>query len=388
MEALQPIFLWGLLGLSIPVLIHLWNGRRGKVLDWAAMNWLSTEESQSSRSIKLEQLLLLLVRTLLFLVLVLLAVGFWFDYLGKNEGKPVVHLVIPNPSVEAEFRFELEQALTKGEQVYWFTENLPVYEAGVLPDGKAEPTLIQHALDQLPKRLDSLHIYASGLSGEFGNELLYVPEIPVLHSQTLDNRRNSSARIALDSGRFLGVNESGLLQLILDSAEIPVKNPVYSGSVKFRILSENQETQAQFLAALEAIEEVYGLSFSKVEDGELVVLMDQIPESFAKDKLYLISKSVREIFPGNVNVLAHRAGMNWDEVIEKGLLPSLILEPLVDFLGIHPKEARLSNSQLAQRFIKISESKTAILPNSNSILLILFLALFGLERYLAYRNNL
>lgn len=228
-------------------------------------------------------------------------------------------MVIPNPSVEAEFRFELEQALTKGEQVYWFAENLPVYEAGVLPDGKAEPTLIQHALDQLPKRLDSLHIYASGLSGEFGNELLYVPEIPVLHSQTLDNRRNSSARIALDSGRFLGVNENGLLQLISDPAEIPVKNPVYSGSVKFRILSENQETQAQFLGALEAIEEVYGLSFSKVEEGELVVLMDQIPESFEKDKLYLISKSVREIFPGNVNVLAHRAGMNWDEVIEKGL---------------------------------------------------------------------
>jgi hypothetical protein len=330
----------------------------------------------------------MLVRMLLLLVLVLLAVGFWFDFLDKSEGKPVVHLVAPNPDVESEFRFELEQALAKGEQVYWLAKDLPEYETGGLPNGKADPEMLQSALDQLPIQLDSLHIYTSGHSGELGDQFLYVPEIPVLHTQALDDRKNSAARIALDSGRFLAVNEIGMLQLNSGAEGNPVKNPVYSGPVKYRILLENPEMQAQFKAALEAISEVYGLTFSEVDQGEQVVLTDQIPKSLEKDKPYLITDSGQQIFPKNVKVLSTQAGMNWEEVVEKGLLPGLILEPLVDFLGIHPKEARLSKSQLAQRFIKIPKSKTAIIPNSNSILLILFLALFSLERYLAYRLNL
>ncbi|WP_416171334.1 BatA domain-containing protein [Algoriphagus boritolerans] len=85
MEFLQPIFFWGLLGISVPVLIHLWNGRKGKVLDWAAMNWLNAQASQSSRSFKLEQLRLLVLRVLIWTCLVLLAVGLWFDFLEKKR---------------------------------------------------------------------------------------------------------------------------------------------------------------------------------------------------------------------------------------------------------------------------------------------------------------
>lgn len=386
MEALQPIFLWGLLGLSIPVLIHLWNGRRGRVLDWAAMNWLSGQESQSSRSFKLEQWLLLLVRMLLLALLVLLAVGLWFEFLEKSESKPIVHLVESSSGVESEFRFELEQAIEKGESVYWLSEGLPEYEAGILPEVNTGTFSIQQGLDQVPKNIDSLHFYTSGLLGNDFEEILYVPEIPILHLQTLDGRSYSKAQIELDSSRFLSVNEMGMLQV--NSGVEALKNPVYSGSVGFRFLLEDANKESQFLAALAAITEVYGLSFTEQNEGETLILTAQIPENPEKNKLYLVTESSKQFLPKNIQFLANQTGMNWNEVIEKGLLPGLILEPLVDFLGIHPKETRLSPSQLAHRFVKIPESKTGSLPNANGILLVLFLALFGLERYLAYRTNL
>jgi hypothetical protein len=386
MEFLQPIFFWGLLGISIPIGIHLWNGRRGKVLDWAAMNWLSGQESQSSRSFKLEQLLLLLLRILILTVLVLLAIGLWFDFLEKNDSKSVVHLVEPLERVESEFRFELEQAMEKGESVFWLSEGLPDYEAGEVPEMNQGSSSIQQLLDQLPINLDSLHFYSAGLAGNDLKETLYVPEIPILHLQTLDDRRPSTAQIELDSSEFLSLNELGMLQV--NSGGEASNNLAFSGSVGFRFLLEDAKKQIQFLAAFAAITEVYGLSFTEKSEGEILILTDQIPENPEHNKLYLIAESSKQIFAKNIQSIANQAEMNWEEVIEKGLLPGLILEPLVDFLGIHPREPRLSPSQLAQRFVKIPESKMVISPNLSVILLVVFLLLFALERYLAYRTNL
>jgi len=72
MELLQPIFLWGMLGLSIPLLIHLWNGRQGKTLAWAASQWLPTSKTQPVQSIRLDHWLLLFLRMLLILLIVML----------------------------------------------------------------------------------------------------------------------------------------------------------------------------------------------------------------------------------------------------------------------------------------------------------------------------
>lgn len=385
MEFLQPIFFWGLLGISIPIGIHLWNGRRGKVLDWAAMNWLSGQESQSSRSFKLEQLLLLLLRILIWAILVLLAVGLWFDFLEKSDSKPIVHLVQPNSEVESEFRFEIEQALEKGEQVFWFAEGLPEYKSGQIPEGNLKEFELQKALDLLPNRLDSLHIYSSGLENDFGPNTLFLPEIPVLHVSSLDKRSYSKAKIGLDSTRSLSLNELGLLQV--DSADRK-SDLVYSDRIEVSFSLKNQEKRAQLLAAFEAIKEVSGLTISEVSEGGKLVLTDQIPKTISKQKLYLLVESGNRILPQNVINLENQAGLTWEELIEKGLLPELILEPLVDYLGIHPKEKRLTINQLEQRFVQIPDSKMAALPNSAILLLILFLILFGLERYYAYRLNL
>src|SRR3954466_3688485 len=55
---------------SIPVIIHLLNRRRYRIVDWAAMRFLLAARRQNVRRLRLEQLLLLAVRTLLVVLIV------------------------------------------------------------------------------------------------------------------------------------------------------------------------------------------------------------------------------------------------------------------------------------------------------------------------------
>ena len=54
---------------SVPIIIHLLNRRRFKVVTWAAMRFLLAAQKKNSRRMRLEQLLLLAVRCLLLLLL-------------------------------------------------------------------------------------------------------------------------------------------------------------------------------------------------------------------------------------------------------------------------------------------------------------------------------
>jgi hypothetical protein len=64
----------GALAVSVPIIIHLLNKRKFKVVDWAAMEFLLDAEKKNRRRIRLENLILLLLRCLaVFLIGMLLA---------------------------------------------------------------------------------------------------------------------------------------------------------------------------------------------------------------------------------------------------------------------------------------------------------------------------
>src|SRR4051794_38226631 len=64
---LQPALLWGLTAAGIPILLHLLQRRRYRVRRWAAMEFLRASVRRSSRRLRIEQWLLLLVRTLILI---------------------------------------------------------------------------------------------------------------------------------------------------------------------------------------------------------------------------------------------------------------------------------------------------------------------------------
>ena len=75
--------LWFLAAAAAPVIIHLWNKRRHREIRWAAMQYLLAAIRNNSRRITLEQLILLVIRTL---VVVLLAFAIAEPFLSAQEG--------------------------------------------------------------------------------------------------------------------------------------------------------------------------------------------------------------------------------------------------------------------------------------------------------------
>ena len=60
----DPWILWGVGLGAVPIIIHMLYKRRYKELPWAAMRFLLEAARRNSRRIRLEQLILLMVREL------------------------------------------------------------------------------------------------------------------------------------------------------------------------------------------------------------------------------------------------------------------------------------------------------------------------------------
>ena len=68
------LFVFGAIAVSVPIIIHLLNRRKFRIVDWAAMDFLLEADKKNRRRVRLENLLLLLLRCLaIFLIGLLLA---------------------------------------------------------------------------------------------------------------------------------------------------------------------------------------------------------------------------------------------------------------------------------------------------------------------------
>lgn len=379
MTWVNPVFLWGLLGISVPILIHLWSGRRGKVLFWAATAWLNPQDSQSSRSIKLDHRLLLLIRILLWMAIVFLIVGIWWKGYSTTNQKVAIHAVFPDSELASEFRFELKQAVEKGEKVVWLGESLDEFQEGKIPSEDFNTQNLQKYLDALNAEGDSVHLYLKGSSQELPQSTYWLKSYPVIHLSENLKLEKTGAWIQLDSGKFLGMNSEGNLEI---SRQNPPSNPVLVSpiSVSFQGLEEEKNQVVQ--ASLDAIVEVYGLEFREdaPDKSDLMITSDLNNESI-ENQLVLNINSNDEFS------IYDPIFFSWEEVVQKGMLPEMILQKILTHYGVDPETRKLSKAQITQKFQLIPETKLAKASNSSEIVLVVVLFLFGLERFLAYRSN-
>jgi len=382
MTWIQPIFFLGLIGLIVPIFIHLWNGRKGKIIYRAATAWLNPQESQSSRSVKLDNLLLLIVRILFLVILVLFFVGLWLENLETENSPKVVHLISPERQVEAEFRFELEQALERGDEVYWINNGLEEYDLGSSPNESLSDSWLKKALEDLPFDVDSVHIYLSQKTSLLENKF-WGPKIPILHWAQASSEKDYPIIIQIEGNQFLEISENGILKL--PAGDYPKARNWPEITYHFEDVGENQKSS--FLAAFEALKEVHGFSFQEKEEAELI-FTNRPPNNPKPDVLYFVNGN----FPSSK---FNAASFEFDKVsnplewvIDKGALPEVILSKYLEFKKVIPDSYRLSNSQIQAKFVQIPDSKASLVPNSSEMLLILAVILFGLERHLSFRENL
>jgi hypothetical protein len=102
----QPI-LWGLFAASIPVIIHLLNRRRFRIVDWAATSFLLKASRESRGKKKLKHILILICRTLaIFALIFAVARPLLGGFIGSGSGSVNTVILVLDRSASMETKAE------------------------------------------------------------------------------------------------------------------------------------------------------------------------------------------------------------------------------------------------------------------------------------------
>ncbi|HLF20230.1 MAG TPA: BatA domain-containing protein, partial [Bacteroidota bacterium] len=71
MTFLNPLVFFGLLAAAIPILLHIFSLRKLKTIEFSTLNFLKELQKTKIRRLKIRQILLLILRTLLVVLLVI-----------------------------------------------------------------------------------------------------------------------------------------------------------------------------------------------------------------------------------------------------------------------------------------------------------------------------
>jgi hypothetical protein len=126
MQFTNPIALWGLLGLTLPVAIHLLSRKEGKVIRIGSLRHLHETNTQQFKGIRLNEIVLLSLRSLLILLFVLLLSGLSFEQKTTSEAKWVV--VERGLENHPDVKGQLEKFQTEGYELHWLTSGFPLLQ--------------------------------------------------------------------------------------------------------------------------------------------------------------------------------------------------------------------------------------------------------------------
>ncbi|MFS4417740.1 BatA domain-containing protein [Maribacter sp. 2307ULW6-5] len=158
----KVFYLWGLLGLLVPLIIHLWSKREARTLKVGSIAWLKASPSHRSRSIQLKEWGLLLLRMLLLGTVVMLMAG--PSLRERSSPAPLIYLVSPLLAGQGEWTPVLD-SLKERAAVRLLAKGFPEWEGGVTQKEVRQPP---HYLQLVPEMealaADSIVVFVQGLA--------------------------------------------------------------------------------------------------------------------------------------------------------------------------------------------------------------------------------
>lgn len=121
-QLLNLIWLIGISGIIIPLLIHLWNVKKGKTLRIGSISLLGESSRQKASSLRLLDLLLLLLRCLLIIFAsLLLAEPVWISKKNTDQQKGWILVEEENfPETYSHFQKEIDSLIQAGNELHLF----------------------------------------------------------------------------------------------------------------------------------------------------------------------------------------------------------------------------------------------------------------------------
>ncbi len=225
MSFMNPSYLWALIGLLVPIAIHLWSKKEGKTIKVGSIEHFSEEDSRQSRSIGLSEILLLMLRMAIITLVAFIMAGPQLNVERSNT--PVTYFFEPSLLQDGIIDQAMIDSLQVRGSVKLLQEGFPDYEEDI-HDGELEkaPKYWQLAQAMETIQTDSIVVFANALSrGLIGKR----PSIRTnINWIVLDNGKTSSsiieARRTGDSIQFLtAVSNGRMLRFLKD--KVSVNNP-------------------------------------------------------------------------------------------------------------------------------------------------------------------
>ncbi|MFD2825531.1 BatA domain-containing protein [Leeuwenhoekiella polynyae] len=169
----NPLYLWALLGLAVPVAIHLWSKSEGKTIQVGSISMFQESETTQSNSLHLNEWILLLLRMLAVALLVFILAEPFAKAQTKKED--LVYLVEPGLLELQSFKLVLD-SLAEKQEVKLLQKDFSTY--------KPEDTLVDNSTInywQLVQELQELQadrivVYSQSLAKGLKGKRPEIPE--------------------------------------------------------------------------------------------------------------------------------------------------------------------------------------------------------------------
>jgi hypothetical protein len=373
MEFINPFMFWSSLAVAIPIIFHFWHQKKGKLLNWAATSWLIEKNLQQSRGIRLENILLLLLRCLLLIMLSFFLSKPIFNWLNSNDLAKKVHLVQANSLLVNNYKFELEEAKKRGEKIYWINSKTEQLDdiSKMLSSQEFNALMFQSSINKVfqknPKEQFELYFINNKSLSEVSN--IFVPNKFSLH--TIIDSLNIPAKPYLEfsNKRKLFINASNQLSSAsqLEGNGKFEQKSAHSGAINILVKTQNKVEKQAIEAALKALIQIY----------QIAITIDF--EKISEKKYDLV-----------ISFSSWRGGGGdrcFGEVIN-GQLPEYLGEILIKHYQLKATQKPLSLQQLNSLF-KISQNHSKVSKESSfsKVILLFFIIILGVERWVALRKN-
>lgn len=394
MQFLQPALLWGTLALAIPIALHFWHQKKGTVIAWAAMRFLFEKNQQPQRGLRLDQILLLVLRCLVLMVLTFLLSDPILKIVGRTGVVQKIHLVQPDAFVVNNYRFELEEARKNGEVIYWLTPTPPTADE-LTPPAASSPwnaVMIQNAINQVARQGEALHLYLK--NERTPDHLPFIQTPPNFHLHAVADTLGKAPRayrtvadqqkLYIDSDNHLRVGDA-------DAAVPFAPQSVGAGPLHASIDLKNPLERKTAEAALQAFAEVYSLELNLEEkvpqSAPNVVMTDRIPAAPQPATWYLVTNQVELSSYPNVVYFPEKLLPQASSLVASGQLPEWLGQRLVAYWGIRGNPQPMSTQELGTLFQPTALPAGIPAAATQQIIFVLLLVLIILERSIALTRN-
>ena len=159
MILLNPAYLWALLGLAVPVAIHLWSRKEGRTIKIGSIELLREKDPKRSSNIRPNEFWLLLLRMLALTLLVFILAE--PRIIAKPENSPITYLVEPSLLSHNEVIAILDTL--DPEAVRLLQQGFPEYKKEDLQDPSETPNYWQLAAKMETLNTDSIVVFTRAL---------------------------------------------------------------------------------------------------------------------------------------------------------------------------------------------------------------------------------